>query len=243
VPALLIAVALLQDVPCRGDAARHITEAVSLGESFDLPGAAGAYSAAERAGCTAAAAPAVYLRGLVAARDADASFAAAASLIPIQLAIAALDPIAARDPVARDMQFVLRASIPAAQHERAEMALLIEEMLRMEALQLEAKQPPLPVVSAHEAAGYFWLQLHLYDEAARAFDEAARRVGQTPYVLLGAARSSAGRRDTRVACSQYQRLLSWWGSRPAAPPEIVEAREFVKQPLCAAAPVPPGTRP
>ena len=233
---------LMQDAPCSGDAARHITEAASLGAAFDLAGAAGAYAAAERAGCVSAAAPAAYLRGLVAARDADANFASAASLLPIRLAVASLDPMAATDPVARAMQLVLRASIPAAQHERPEMALLIEEMLRLEALQLEAKQPPLPVLSAHEAAGYFWLQLHLYDEARRAFDEAARRIGETSHVLLGSARAAAGRRDPRLACTQYQRLISWWGSRPGSPPEIAEARAFVKQPLCAAAPARPGTQ-
>lgn len=233
----------MQAVPCRGDAARLTIEAARLGEAFDLAGAAAAYATAERAGCLSATAPAAYLRGLVAARDADANFGSAASLLPIKLAIVALERIAATDPVAHAMQLVLRASIPAAQHERPEMALLIEEMLRMEALQLEAKQPSLPVLSAHEAAGYFWLQLHLYDEARRAFDEAARRIGDTPHVLLGTARTAAGRRDTRLACAQYQRLLSWWGSRSGSPPEIIEAREFVKQPLCAAAAVRPGARP
>jgi len=241
--AILLKTALMQAVPCRGDAARLITEAVSLGEAFDLAGSAAAYATAERAGCLAAAAPAAYLRGLVAAREADAKFGSAASLLPIKLAIASIDRIAATDPVASAMQLVLRASIPAAQHERPEMALLIEEMLRMESLQLEAKQPPLPVLSAHEAAGYFWLQLHLYDEARRAFDAAAQKIGDTPHVLFGTAKAAAGRRDTRLACAQYQRLLSWWGSRAGSPPEITEARGFVRQPLCAAAPVRPGTRP
>lgn len=228
-PAFLLAAILMQAGPCRGDAARLITEAVSLGEAFDLAGAAAAYATAERAGCLSAAAPAAYLRGLVAARDAEANFGSAASLLPVKQAIASLDQIAATDPVARAMQLVLRASIPAAQHERPEMALLIEEMLRMEALQLEAKQPPLPVLSAHEAAGYFWLQLHLYDQARRAFDEAARKIGETSHVLIGTARTAAGRRDTRLACAQYQRLLSWWASRPGSPPEITEARRFISQ--------------
>ena len=133
------------------------------------------------------------------------------------------------------MTAVLRAAIPAAQHERPEMALRIEEMLRHESLQLEAKQPPLPVLSAHEAAGYFWLQLHLYVEAGRAFDAAALAVGRTPHVLLGHARTAAGRQDP-AACEQYRRLLSWWGSRPGSPPEVTEAREYVKRPQCAPRP-------
>jgi hypothetical protein len=243
VPTFLLAVLLLQDVRCPGNAARHVSEALRLGESFDLSGAAAAYAAAERSGCESAAAAAIYVRGLIAARAADASFASAASLLPVQLAVASLDPLAAKDPVARAMQAVLRTAIPAAQHERPEMELRIEEMLRMESLQLEAKLPPLPVLSAHEVAGYFWLQLHLYDEARHAFDEAARRIGRTPHILLGAARAFVGRRDPAAACEQYRQLISWWGSRPGSPMEITEAREYIKQPQCAAATQRPGARP
>ena len=225
--------ALVQDATtCRGDAARHVTEAVRLGETFDLSGAAAEYDAAARAGCDAAAEAALYVRGLIAARAADAQFGSAASLEPLTQAIGALDAYAVGDPTARAMQAVLRAAVPAAQHERAEMALRIEEMLRHESLQLEAKQAPLPVMSAHEMAGYFWLQLHLYLEAGRAFDAAAMRVGRTPYVLLGHARTAAGRQEP-AACEQYSRLLAWWGSRPGSPPELTEARDYVKRPQCA----------
>jgi hypothetical protein len=128
--------------------------------------------------------------------------------------------------------------MPAAQHERAEMSLFIDEMLRMESLQLEARQPALPVLSAHEAAGRFWLQLHLYEEARRAFEVAGDRIGQTPHVMLGAARAAAGRRDLPAACEQYRRLVAWWNDRAASPPEITEARTFVKQPSCT--PPPPS---
>ena len=230
--ALFIAAALLQDATaCRGEAARHLTEAARLGETFDLTGAAAEYDAAARAGCAASAAAATYIRGLIAARQADAQFGSAASLEPLKQAISSLESSTAQNPSARAMATVLRAAIPAAQHERPEMALRIEEMLRHESLQLEAKQPPLPVLSAHEAAGYFWLQLHLYVEAGRAFDAAAQAVGRTPYVLLGHARTAAGRQDP-AACEQYRRLITWWGSRPAAPPEMTEAREYLKRPQC-----------
>jgi hypothetical protein len=234
--ALFIAAALLQDATaCRGEAARHLTEAARLGETFDLTGAAAEYDAAARAGCAASAAAATYIRGLIAARQADAQFGSAASLEPLKQAISSLESSTAQNPSARAMATVLRAAIPAAQHERPEMALRIEEMLRHESLQLEAKQPSLPVLSAHEAAGYFWLQLHLYIEAARAFDAAARAVGRTPYVMLGHARTAAGRQDP-AACEHYRRLVAWWGSRTAAPPEMTEAREYLKRPQCAPRP-------
>ena len=187
----------------------------AAGETFDLSGAADAYAAAAKVGCADAEKAAIYIRGLVAARVADAQFGSAASLQPVRQAIAALQPAAAADPVARIMQAVLRAALPAAQHERAEMALLIDEMLRRELLQLEARQPAVPVLSAHEAAGYFWLQLHIYDEAARAFDVAAQRVGSTPAVLLGAAQGPPpGQKRIAVACDQYQRLVVMVG-RPS----------------------------
>lgn len=240
-PSLILAIALFQAGPCRGDAERHIGDAQRFGEAFDLAGAADAYAAAVKSGCADAQAAAVYVRGLIAARAADAQFGSAASLQPLKEAISALEPYAIADPVARAMQAVMRAAMPAAQHERAEMALLIDEMLRQESLQLEARLPGLPVMSAHEAAGYFWLQLHVYDEAARAFEAAGRRIGQTPHVMLGAARAASGRQDVAAACEHYKRLVSWWSTRSAAPPEIAEARGFVGE-RCAAAPARPGTR-
>lgn len=243
----VLAVFLLQDSACRGEAARHIADAVRLGESFNLIGAAAAYEAAAQSGCETARVAAVYVRGLVAAREADAQFGSAAALQPLKQAIAVLEPRTAADPVGRAMQAVLMAAIPAAQNERPEMTLRIEEMLRMESLQLEAKQPPLPVVSAHEAAGYLWLQLHLYDEARRAFDAAAQRVGRTSHVLLGLARSARGRFDVTAACGEYARLLAWWGDRTETPAEIIEARDYVNQPLCiptpARSPARSGVRP
>jgi hypothetical protein len=242
VSALILAIAFLQGVSCRGEAARYVAEAQRLGETFDFAGAAEAYAAAVMSGCTAAQPAAIYVRGLIAGRAADAQFGSAASLQPLKEAINALEPHAAADPVARAMQAVLRAAIPAAQHERAEMALLIDEMLRHERLQLEAKLPALPVLSAHEAAGYFWLQLRVWDEAMRAFDEAGRRVGETPHVLLGAARSAAGAGNIAAACGHYKRLLSWWAARAGGPPEIAEAQKYVRQPQCTASPARPGTR-
>ena len=236
VPVLLIALALLQYSPCSGEAARHEEQALRLGEVFDLRGAAEAYAAAAKAGCAGAQAKAIYLRGLLAARAADAQFGSAASLLPLKQALTALEADAAMDPVVRIMQAVLRAAMPAAQHERPEMALLIDQMLRLESVQLEAGRPGLPVLSAHEAAGYLWLQLHVYDEAGRAFDAAARRIGRTPHVRVGVARTAAGRGDRMAACDEYTQLITWWASRPAPPPEIAEARAYLQGPSCAPPP-------
>jgi hypothetical protein len=230
---------VLQHEPCRGDAARHVEEALRRGAAFDLSGAADEYDAAARAGCAAGGPVAVYVRGLLAARAADAQFGSAASLQPLQQAIGVLELAAASDPVSRIMHAVLRAARPAAQHERAEMALFIDEMLRLESVQLAAGFQALPVISAHEAAGFFWLQLHAYNEAERAFGVAAQLLGPTPHVLLGLARTAAGRPDRPAACERYGQLVAIWESRPVSPPEIVEARVYLKQPHCTR---PAGTR-
>jgi len=235
-PAAWLGVMLLQAPSCGGDAARHLANAMRLGEVFNLAGAAESYSAAAASGCAAAQVAAAYVHGLVAAHRADAQFGSAESLQPLKEAIADLERRVADDPAARIAQAVLRAAMPAAQHERAEMALFIEEMLRLERLQLEAGLPGLPVVTAHEAAGQFWLQLHVYDEATRAFDVAARRIGMTPHVMLGAARAAVGRRDVPQACVQYAALVAWWANRANAPAEVTEAQTYVKQPQCQARP-------
>jgi hypothetical protein len=232
--AVWFAVIFLQAPSCGGDAARHLANAMRMGEVFELAGAADAYSAAAASGCAAAQVAATYVRGLVAARGADTQFGSPESLQPLKQAIAALEPFAPGDPYARIAQTVLRAAMPAAQHERAEMALFIDEMLRLETVQLEAGLPGLPVLTAHEAAGQFWLQLHVYDEAARAFDVAERRIGRTPHVMLGAARAAVGRRDAAQACAQYGRLVAWWANRAMPSAEITEAQGHLKQPQCRA---------
>ena len=229
----LLLFAMLQDASCRGDAARHIVNGMRLGAAFDLSGAADAYAEAEKAGCAEAGVSATYLRGLIAARAADAQFGAPASFQPLRQAIAMLDVAAKTDPMARLARAVLLAAVPAAQHERAEMSLLIEEMLRLETLQLEAGFPGLPGVTAHEAAAMFWLQLHAYDEASRAFEIAERRVGTTPLVLLGFARVAVGQADMPVACARYRSLIAWWGDRAGEPAEMAEARAYLRQPQCA----------
>jgi len=240
--AVLFLLTLLQDAPCRGEAAGRIVNAMRLSQAFDLSGAAMEYAAAADAGCADAEVVVQYLRGLVAARAADAQFGSPESLQSVRRAAAALESRGKTDSNARVAHAVLRAAIPAAQHERAEMALMIDEMLRLEGVQLEAGLPGLPAITAHEAAGQFWLQNRAWDEAARAFDEAARRIGTTPHVLLGSARAAAGRADTAAACGQYAKLLTWWADRPAPPPEVAEAQAYVKQPQCAPPAARPGTK-
>ncbi|MNC86496.1 hypothetical protein D3C83_21640 [compost metagenome] len=129
---------------------------------------------------------------------------------------------------------VLLAAAAAAQSERDEMALLLEHALRLEAVQVEAGEQPLPVATAHDVAGDLWLQVHRYEDARRAYDAALARVGARPRIFLGLARSAARLNDVPAACGYYGRLLAWWDTRREEPAEIAEARQFVARDACQA---------
>jgi hypothetical protein len=235
--ALVISFALMQQpAACREQAAPFLASALERGEMFDLPGAADMFFAASGQWCADAEIAGHYLRGLTAAREAYRQGGSPDALAPVRLAVAAIDARAHLAPaLAATARAVLLAAAAAAQSERDEMSLLIDHAIRLENVQLEARQPPLPVVTAHEAAGDLWLQVHRYEEARRAYQQALVRVGGMPRVMLGLARSAARLQDTPEACHQYRRLIAWWDTRRDQPPEIEEARAFVAQPACRSA--------
>jgi hypothetical protein len=146
----------------------------------------------------------LYLRGLIAARDASALGGSAQSLEPVQAAIAGLERVASADAQARIAAYVLRAAAAAAQGERDEMALFLTQALQAETVQIAARQTGAPVVSAHEVAGDLWLRLHLYHEARQAFLDAFKQLGPTPRVLLGLARAEARLKGGPGACPDSQ---------------------------------------
>jgi tetratricopeptide (TPR) repeat protein len=240
--ALFLSLALLQaSGSCRAQAEPYLASAAERGEAFDLVGAADVFFAGSGQWCVEAEIAGHYLRGLVAARDAYAAGGSPQSLAPVRLAIAALDARASEAPARVALaRAVLLAAAAAAQSERDEMALLLEHATRLEAIQIEADQPPLPVATAHDVAGDLWLQVHRYEEARRAYELALQRVGATPRVMLGLARATARLKDVDAACGNYRKLLAWWDTRRDSPAEIVEARSFVAQPACStsAAPLP-----
>jgi hypothetical protein len=184
-------------------------------------------------GCVEAEVPAHYLRGLLAAHDAHAQFGSRESLAPIREAIAFIDARGGTLPgLPQIARVVLQAAAAAAQSERPEMALYLDQALRLEALQLEAHQPPLPIVTAHEAAGDLWFLVRDYDNARRAYLRAGERIGTTPRITLGLARVAARVNDGETACRQFRAFTRWWGTRTAEPPELTEARAYLQRPDC-----------
>jgi hypothetical protein len=228
---------LAQTIVCTGDSARHAGLAATRAEAFDLAGAAQAFAAAAAAGCADADVSAHFLKGLVAARAAYEFGGSPESLEPVKAAIAALDARGAAAPgLAQVSRVLLLAAAAAAQSERDQMTLLIDHAIHLESIQIEAGQGGTRGVTAHEAAGDLFLQVHRYEDARRYYGQAAERVGTTPRVRLGLARTATRLGDTAAACEQYRALVDAWGSRDEPPAEIVEARDAVKGPCQPATP-------
>lgn len=230
---LLLIAGLGQGPVCSGEAADRIERAVAAGEAFDLRTAAELFERAAILGCDDAALSARYLRGWLAAAEAARQGGDPLSLEPVRQAAADLERRAAGRPgVAEIARLLLTAAAAAAQSERGEMALFLDQALHVESLQRAAGEPLLPLLAADEAAGDLWLQVHRYEEARAAYVEAARhRI--TPRIMLGLARAARRLMDVAAACFEYRRLEGWWGGRPDPPGEVLEARAYLQTPGCA----------
>jgi hypothetical protein len=205
-----------------------LTEATVRATEFDLAGALDLLTVAAAQGDAYARVAVLYVRGLIAARDAFREGGETTALAPVQESIMALGAISMGRPGAAEIaRLVLQAAAAASQSEREEMRLYLESAVQMESLQLAAGQGGAPIVPAAEIAGDLWLQVHRYEDARRAYSEGERRVGLTPRILSGLARTARRLNDTPAACAEYRRLVDGWGSRPAVPVEIAEARAYL----------------
>jgi hypothetical protein len=219
---LLVALILAQEPGCAAIAA-----ATARADVFDLRGAMQRLEAAITAGCPSAQVQATYLRGWLAARDAYRAGGSPESLTDVDAAVASLS--AAGEKLAA---YVLQAAVAAAQSERESLSLFIEQAVQLEAVRLSAGLTGAPIITAHEAAGDLWLQVHRYEDARRAFRLAGERVGTTRRVTLGLARSAMRLKDLPEACRQYRTLDAGWREPGTEPQEIVEAREFLRASAC-----------
>ena len=210
------------------DPATLYTEATVRTEEFDLDGALDLLPVAAARGDSRARAAAVYLRGLVDARESFRQGGSAESLKPVHEAIAALGDLSQGRPGAAEIaRLMLHAAAAAAQSERDEMRLYIESATQMEALQQTAGFDGAPLVPAAELAGELWLQVHQYEAAQEAYQEASARAGENLRTRAGLARVARRLNDRTSACSAYRKLIGTWGGRPGLPLEIAEARAYL----------------
>jgi hypothetical protein len=223
---MVLLILLGQLATCSPEALGRLGAAAARVEAFDLRGAIEiARSTGE---CDEAAGAVEYLDGLLGAAEAVKAGGTVDSLRDVRSAANALSRRAEgghrRWEVA---SLALRAVAAASQYERDEMAVYLAEATRIEGLLLAATQPGAPFVTAHELAGDLWLQVHRFEDARTAYTRAAERVGRTPRVRLGLARTAIRLDRPDLACQEYRWLLEAWGNRREQPPEISEARTYV----------------
>jgi hypothetical protein len=229
--ALLVALALGQS-PCANSAAL-IASANERAALFDLRGAMKGL-ATDLSTCTETSVAYWYLHGLIAARDAYRFGGSPESLAPVKVAIEQLAARSKDSAVAEIARVVLLAASSGAQSERDEMGLFLEHAINLERQQRAAGLAAAPIVTAHEVAGDLWLQVHRFDDARRAYLEAATQIGATRRVTLGLARTAARLADSQTSCEQYRNLVSGWPQRGGEPPELSEARTVLRRQDCRA---------
>ena len=225
--ALLLVLALGQTSSCTA----LVAAASERAAAFDMQSAIAGLTRAPEA-CANAGAALWYLRGLAAAEEAYRYGGSAESLAPVRKAIDELGVRASASPSAEIARAVLLAAAAAAQSEREEMSVLIDHARDLERTKRAAGAADLPVVSAYEAAGDLWLRVHRFEDAQGAYITAAAQVGRTRRVTLGLARAAARLGDEATACAEYRELAGAWPPAAGEPPEIVEARTFLRAPSC-----------
>lgn len=180
--------------PCPPDARALVSQAAARVQDPDLTAAADALRDAASRGCADAEIGAVYLRGLIDAKEAFRQGAPPESLFAVHNAIASLERLGQGRPGPAEVaRLMLRAAAAASQSERDEMALYLDHAERIDTLLRASGQPAAPLLSAAEISGELWLQVHRYDDAYAAFTRAAGQVGMTPRVVAGLARAAAAR--------------------------------------------------
>lgn len=237
---MLVAVLILglaQPAGC-GSAVAAVGDALARASTFDVSGAIAGLEQPPLRSCEAARVAAIYLRGLQAAREAYRTGGDDASLAPVRAAAKALEEEFARsqDRRVEISRVVLLAAEAAAQSERGDMEVFLTHAATLERQLLLAGERGAPGVSAHEAAGDLWLQVHRFDAARAAYQAAIELMGATPRTTLGLARVALRTHDDATACRSYAALLQMMSATTAA--ELGEVREALASPRCAASPGP-----
>ncbi len=227
--ALLLTLALGQS-PC-GNSAAVIASATDRASRFDLQGASLGL-ATDLSGCPDTTVAYWYLRGVLAAREAYRYGGSPESLAPVTAAIEQLAPRVAETRAAEIATLLLRAASSAAQSERDEMGLFLEHAIDLERQQRAAGLPGAPVISAQELAGDLWLQVHRFEDARLTYLNASQQGSATRRVTLGLARTLSRLGELPASCEQYRALVMGWPAKGGEPPELAEARTFLKRREC-----------
>src|SRR5262245_12508060 len=124
---------------------------------------------------------------------------------PVNVRLQQLDELP--NTSARYAEMAIRAAVSAAQEEREEMSLLLDQARDLSNQMAAAGSParwPLPI---DELAGELWLEVDRFPEARDAYDRATR-IAPTPNAWIGLARAADKLGDTVVACRAYTNASS-----------------------------------
>jgi tetratricopeptide (TPR) repeat protein len=122
--------------------------------------------------------------------------------------------------------FALGASVKG-EHDSA--ATLMKRAVELEEKQGPPSGPPGLIKPSHELFGELLLRADKPAEAAEQFRLSLLRQPNRARSLLGAARAAAKTGDRATATAIYQKFLAQWQQADAELPELIEAREFLKQ--------------
>jgi len=232
-PMALLLLWLAQPSACTAATVSALADAGRLARAFDLAGAVSRLQGTPEA-CETTRLALLYLRGLQVAKEAYRNGGDEVSLAPVTESIAALESYVAANPRAEVIRLTLMAAAAAAQSERGDMSLLLEQATVLEKRLVGGGSAGAPGVTAHEAAGDLWLQVHRFEAARAAYQDAATVTGSSPRISIGLARVAVRLHDEMAACAAYRLFVKQW-SRSETPPEVIEARTFLADPRCGTA--------
>ena len=120
---------------------------------------------------------------------------------------------------ARYAEMAIRAAIAAAQDERDEMSLFLDQARDLSKQLAVAGSPPRSPLPIDELEGELWLEVDRYLEARDAYERATRN-DPTPNAWVGLARAADKLGDTLTACKAYQVVRGTQGLPTAVDLEV-----------------------
>ncbi len=142
----------------------------------------------------------IAMSGWLAARALAPKGGALDLLGPVNLRLKELDALP--NTSARYAEMAIRAAVAAAQEERDEMALFLDQARDLSKQMAAAGTPALWPLPIDELEGELWLEVDRYVEARDAY-ERATRLTPSPNAWIGLARAADKLADTVTACRAY----------------------------------------
>ncbi|WP_162913329.1 tetratricopeptide repeat protein [Rhodospirillaceae bacterium SYSU D60014] len=181
--------------------------------------------------------PAVFARGLAAAKTGSAGTGSADAQRSIdaleatreQIAGVAVPFVARLDPVLKIQAMEIAAAVDAGKGDFDQAIRTMKEAIALTDAMPPPTGPPLVIKPPHELLGEILLAAGRPEDAARQFTAALFRHPDRARSLLGAARAAARSGDSENAMAFYSEFLRQWKRADPGLPELSEARKSPDQ--------------